>query len=217
MEGKVIELYSWFTSNGRKVSIMLEDLGLPYALFPIDITKDEQFTPEFTAISPNNKIPAIVDRDADGRTLMESGAILLYLAEKTGCLLSKEEGARWRTIEWLMWQMGGIGPMLGQHLHFTKYNPDASAYARERYDKEARRLYGVLDQRLTDHEYLVDEYSIADIATWPWIARYDWQEIDLSTYPNVRRWFRAIAQRPSVQRGWRVPENDQVIPMPDAE
>ncbi len=145
---------------------------------------------------------------------MESGAILLYLADKTRRLISENQDQRWRTIEWLMWQMGGIGPFLGQHLHFTHYNPDASDYAKERYANEARRLYGVLDQRLMDREYLVDEYSIADIATWPWIARHNWQRIDLNDYPHVRRWYVAIAERPAVQRGWRVPENDQEIPMP---
>jgi GST-like protein len=163
---------------------------------------------------PNGKIPAIVDQDAGGRTLMESGAILLYLADKTGRLISKDEDQRWRTIEWLMWQMGGIGPFLGQHLHFTHYKPDASDYGKERYANEARRLYGVLDQRLADREYLADDYSIADIATWPWIARHNWQRIDLNEYPHVRRWYVAIAERPAVQRGWRVPENDQEIPMP---
>ena len=211
---KLIELYSWYTSNGRKVSIALEELGLPYEIHPIDITRGEQTTIEFMRVSPNGKIPAIVDQDAGGRTLMESGAILLYLADKIGRLISKDEDQRWRTIEWLMWQMGGIGPFLGQHLHFTHYKPDVSDYGKERYANEARRLYGVLDQRLVDHEYLADDYSIADIATWPWIARHNWQRIDLNEYPHVRRWYVAIAERPAVQRGWRVPENDQEIPMP---
>jgi GST-like protein len=210
----LIELYSWYTSNGRKVSIALEELGLPYEIHPIDITKGEQKELAFLAVSPNGKIPAIVDQDAGGRTLMESGAILLYLADKIGRLISKDEDQRWRTIEWLMWQMGGIGPFLGQHLHFTHYKPDVSDYGKERYANEARRLYGVLDQRLVDHEYLADDYSIADIATWPWIARHNWQRIDLNEYPHVRRWYVAIAERPAVQRGWRVPENDQEIPMP---
>jgi len=211
---KLIELYSWYTSNGRKVSIALEELGLPYEIHPIDITRGEQTTIDFMRVSPNGKIPAIVDQDAGGRTLMESGAILLYLADKIGRLISKDEDQRWRTIEWLMWQMGGIGPFLGQHLHFTHYKPDVSDYGKERYANEARRLYGVLDQRLVDHEYLADDYSIADIATWPWIARHNWQRIDLNEYPHVRRWYVAIAERPAVQRGWRVPENDQEIPMP---
>ncbi len=210
----MIDLYSWHTGNGRKVSIALEELELPYRVHAIDIGQGEQKAPEFLAISPNGKIPAIVDGDADGRTLMESGAILLYLAEKTGRLLPVAEGRRWKAIEWLMWQMGGLGPMLGQHLHFTHYNPEASDYARNRYATEARRLYDVLDRRLGEHEYLADEYSVADIAAWPWVARHPWQQIDLGSYPHVRRWYEAIAARPAVQRGWRVPENDQPIPMP---
>ena len=208
----MIDLHTWNTSNGRKVSIALEELELPYRVFPVDITHGEQKAPEFVAISPNGKIPAIVDRDARNRTLMESGAILLYLAEKTGRLMPKDEDRRWRTVEWLMWQMGGVGPMLGQHLHFTHYQPDASVYAQGRYADEASRLYGVLDRRLADHEYVADEYSIADIAIWPWIARFPWQRIELGDYPHVRRWYQTIAERPAVQRGWRVPENDQVIP-----
>ncbi|MCH7866192.1 MAG: glutathione S-transferase N-terminal domain-containing protein [Myxococcales bacterium] len=208
----MIDLYTWHTSNGRKVSIALEEIELPYRVIPIDITGGQQKTPEFIVISPNGKIPAIVDRDARDRTLMESGAILLYLAEKAGRLMPKDEDRRWRAIEWLMWQMGGVGPMLGQHLHFSHYQPDASEYAKERYADEARRLYGVLDQRLAEHEYVADEYSIADIAIWPWIARFPWQRIGLDDYPNVRRWYESIANRPAVQRGWRVPENDQLIP-----
>ena len=210
----MIDLYSWYTSNGRKVSIALEELELPYEIFPVDLTRGEQKTVEFLAVSPNGKIPAIVDHDAGGRTLMESGAILLYLAEKADRLIPKDPDGRWRTMEWLMWQMGGIGPILGQHLHFTHYNPKASEYAKERYAAEAHRLYGVLDHQLADHEFLADEYSIADIATWPWIARHNWQQVDLCEYPNVRRWYIAMANRPAVQRGWRVPKNDQVIPVP---
>ncbi|MFB3098985.1 MAG: glutathione S-transferase family protein, partial [Acidimicrobiia bacterium] len=152
----MIDLHTWNTSNGRKVSIALEELELPYRVFPVDITHGEQEAPAFVAISPNGKIPAIVDHDARNRTLMESGAILLYLTEKTGRLMPKDEDRRGRTVEWLMWQMGGVGPMLGQHLHFTHYQPDASAYARGRYADEARRLYGVLDSRLADHEYVAD-------------------------------------------------------------
>ena len=210
----MIDLYSWYTSNGRKISIALEEFELPYRVRPVDITKDEQKEPAFLAVSPNGKIPAIVDHDADGRTLMESGAILLYLADKTGRLLPKEPGQRWRAIEWLMWQMGGVGPMLGQHLHFTHYNPEASEYARERYASEALRLYTVLNERLARREYVAGEYSIADIAIWPWVARFPWQRIDLGVYPNVRRWYESIAARPAVQRGWRVPQNEQAIPLP---
>ncbi len=211
----MIDLYSWYTSNGRKISIALEELKLPYRVKPVDITKGEQNNPTFLAVSPNGKIPAIVDHDARGRSLIESGAILLYLAEKTGSLLPSEPEQRWRAIEWLMWQMGGFGPMLGQHLHFTHYNPEASDYARERYANEARRLYAVLDDRLAQREYVADEYSIADIAIWPWVARFPWQKIDLSRFSNVRRWYESIATRPAVKRGWRVPENEQDIPLPE--
>ena len=210
----MIDLYSWHTSNGRKVSIALEELEIRYRVFPVDITQGEQKERAFLGVSPNGKIPAIVDCDGGDLTLMESGAILLYLAEKAGRLLPRSRERRWRAIEWLMWQMGGVGPMLGQHLHFSHYNPDASEYARNRYATEARRLYAVLDHRLADHEYLADEYSVADVATWPWIARYPWQGIDLNVFPNVGRWYENIAARPAVQRGWRVPENDDPIPLP---
>jgi GST-like protein len=209
----VIDLYTWTTPNGRKVSIALEELGLPYRVHAIDINKEEQFQPDFLAIAPNNKIPAIIDHD-NGLRLMESGAILMYLAEKTGKLMPKELQARYRVIEWLMWQMGGPGPFLGQVHHFVKYNPGKAPYAEERYLKEAHRLYGVLDQRLKDSEFVADEYSIADIAIWPWISRFDWQTVDLARYPNVKRWYVAIAKRPAVQRGYHVPKKMNEIPMP---
>ena len=209
----MIDLYTWTTPNGRKISIALEELGLPYTVHPIDIGKDEQFQPDFLKISPNNRIPAIVDRD-NGLHLMESGAILLYLAEKTGRLMPKELAKRYRVIEWLMWQMGGPGPMLGQVHHFVKYNKGKAPYAEERYLKEAHRLYGVLDRRLADREFVADEYSIADIAIWPWISRFEWQTIDLNQYPNVKRWYLAIAARPAVQRGFHVPKKVQEVPMP---
>ena len=176
--------YTWTTPNGRKISIALEEMGLPYTVHAVDIGKDEQFKPEFLKISPNNRIPAIVDRD-NGLSLMELGAILIYLADKCGKLLPKSGEARYRTIEWLMWQMGGPGPMLGQVHHFVKYNKGKAPYAEERYTKEAHRLYGVMNKRLADHEYLADQYSIADIAVWPWISRYEWQKIDMKQYPNV--------------------------------
>ena len=210
----MIDLYSWHTSNGRKISIALEELGLRYRVIPVDITRGEQKGASFVGVSPNGKIPAIVDHDAGGRTLMESGAILLYLAEKTGRLLPPGAGRRWRAIEWLMWQMGGLGPMLGQHLHFSHYRPGVSDYAAQRYADEARRLYGVLDARLADRAYLADEYSIADVAVWPWVARFPWQGIDLTDFPNVAGWYTSVAQRPAVQRGWRVPANDDPIPVP---
>jgi len=209
----VIDLYTWTTPNGRKVSILLEELGLAYTVHAVDISKDEQFRPEFLKISPNNRIPAIVDRET-GFHLMESGAIMLYLAEKTGKLLPKAIEPRYRVIEWLMWQMGGIGPMLGQVHHFVKYNKGKAPYAEERYLKEAHRLYGVLDRRLTDREFVADAYSIADIAIWPWISRFEWQTIDLNDYPNVKRWYLAIAARPAVQRGYDVPKKVSDIPMP---
>jgi GST-like protein len=209
----VIDLYTWTTPNGRKVSIALEELGLPYEAHAIDIGKDEQFAPEFLKISPNNRIPAIVNRD-NGMSLMESGAILNYLADKTGKLLPKSGEARYRVLEWLMWQMGGPGPMLGQVHHFVKYNPGKAPYAEERYTKEAHRLYGVLDKRLADREFVADDYSIADIAIWPWISRFEWQKIDMKQYPNVKRWYETIATRPAVQRGYQVPKHTGDIPMP---
>jgi len=209
----VIDLYTWTTPNGRKVSIALEELGLPYTTHAIDISKDEQFQPDFLKIAPNNRIPAIVDRD-NNMALMESGAILIYLADKTGKLLAKSGEARYRAIEWTMWQMGGVGPMLGQVHHFVKYNKGKAPYAEERYLKEANRLYGVLDRRLAQREFLADDYSIADIATWPWISRFEWQTIDLAQYPNVKRWYLAMANRPAVQKGYKMPKDVGEIPMP---
>ena len=183
----MIDLYTWTTPNGRKVSIMLEELGLPYTAHAIDIRADAQHAPEFLKISPNNKIPAVVDID-NGVALMESAAILLYLAEKTGKFMPTEAPAKWHAMEWLMWQMGGPGPFLGQVHHFVKYNKGKAPYAEERYLKEGHRLYGVLDRRLADREYIVDDYTIVDMAVWPWISRFDWQTIDLNDYPNVKRW-----------------------------
>ena len=203
-----IRLYTWPTPNGRKISIALEELALDYRATAVHIGQGEQFAPEFLAISPNNKIPAIVDGD---RTMMESGAILLYLADKTGQLQGAD---RWTALEWLMLQMGGVGPMLGQANHFLRFNPGKSAYAEQRYAEEAARLYGVLDRRLQDRDYLADSYSIADIATWPWISRWPWHRIDWADYPNLRRWFVAIAGREAVQRGWKVPFDSGEIPLP---
>ncbi len=209
----MIDLYTWTTPNGRKVSIALEELGLPYTVHAINIGNQEQFAPDFLKISPNNRIPAIVDRD-NNLALMESGAILIYLADKTGKLMPKSGEARYRVIEWLMWQMGGIGPMLGQVHHFVKYNPGKAPYAEERYLKEAHRLYKVLDTRLQGRDFVVDDYSIADIAIWPWISRFEWQTIDMKQYPNVRRWYETIAARPAVQKGYKVPKDMGPIPMP---
>ncbi|MCH7634054.1 MAG: glutathione S-transferase N-terminal domain-containing protein [Proteobacteria bacterium] len=209
----MIDLYTWTTPNGRKVSIMLEELGLAYEAHAVDIREGEQFAPDFLRISPNNKIPAIIDGET-GVEMMESGAILLYLAEKTGRLMPKDEMRRLKAMEWLMWQMGGVGPFFGQVHHFVKYNPGKAPYAEERFLKEARRLYAVLDARLADHEFVADEYTIADIAIWPWVSRHDWQTIDLNDYPNVRRWYVAMAGRPAVQRGYDVPMKVNEIPMP---
>ncbi len=210
----MIDLYTWSTPNGRKVSIMLEEVGLPYTAHAVNISKDEQFKPEFLAISPNNRIPAIVDRD-NGLSIFESGAILMYLAEKTGKFWPTDEKGRWNTMQWLMWQMGGVGPMLGQVHHFVRFNKGKAPYAEERYQKEGVRLYGVLDRQLAKTEYLAGDYSIADMATWPWISRFEWQGIDMKQFPNVTRWYKAIAARPAVQKGYQVPvAQPDGIPMP---
>jgi len=210
----MIDLYTWTTPNGRKVSIALEEMGLPYTVHSIDIGKDEQFAPDFLKISPNNRIPAIVDRDAN-YPLFESGAILMYLAEKTGKLMPKDLPSRYRVIEWLMWQMGGVGPMLGQAHHFLKYNVGKAPYAEERYGKEAQRLYKVLNTQLEGRHFVAGDYSIADIAIWPWIARFEWQRISLNDYPNVKRWYLEIVKRPAVIKGYQVPKDVGPIPMPE--
>jgi len=200
----MIDLYTWSTPNGRKISIALEELGLDYEVHPVNTGKGEQFTPEFLRISPNNKIPAIVERET-GFHLMESGAILLWLAEREGKLMPTGP-EKWEAMEWLMWQMGGVGPFLGQAHHFLRNNKGKSAYAEERYRNEAKRLYSVLDRRLEGREYILSDYSIVDIACWPWISRFEWQEIDLYAYPNVLRWYLQIADRPAVQAGYDVPK-----------
>jgi GST-like protein len=204
----MIELYTWGTPNGRKVSVMLEECGLPYNVHRIDIGKGDQFSPEFLAICPNGKIPAIVDADGpDGRPMpmFESGAILVYLAGKTGRFLPRSARGKYEALQWLMFQMGGVGPMFGQVHHFVRAAKVEVPYAIERYTKEKDRLYGVLDKRLGEAEYLAGEYSIADIATYPWVARHEWHRTDLATFPNVKRWFDAIGARPGVQRGMAVP------------
>ncbi len=208
----MITLYTWGTPNGRKVSIMLAECGLSYRTQAINITRDEQFSPEFMAINPNAKIPALVDEAGpDGRSisLFESGAILLYLAEKTGRFLPRNGQSRYEVIQWLMFQMGGIGPIFGQTHHFLRFAPAEVPYAIKRYKGETARLYGVLDRRLGEADYLAGDYSIADIATFPWVARHEWQEIDLVAYPEVRRWYEMIAVRPAVQQGMAVPEAAQ--------
>ena len=200
-------LYTWTTPNGRKVSIGLEEMGLAYEVKPIHIGKGEQFAPDFLKVAPNNRIPAIVDHDAPGGPLplFESGAILIYLAEKTGKFLAASGPARYHALQWLMWQMGGVGPMFGQTHHFLRYAPEKVDYAIGRYTRETARLYGVLNARLGKHEYLAGEYSIADIATFPWVARHEWHDVALASYPHVLRWFKAVANRPAVQRGMAVP------------
>lgn len=210
----MIDLYTWFTPNGRKVSLMLEECGLDYTTHAINIGKDEQFAPDFLKISPNNKIPAIVDND-NGKSLMESGAIMMYLADKSGKFWPQDPDDKWSTVEWLMFQMGGVGPMFGQCHHFTKYNPGIAQYAEDRYRNETKRLYGVMNERLGKSPYLAcNEYTIADMSVWPWVARFDWQTVDLNDFPNVRRWYLEILDRPATRRGWNVPENEQEIPMP---
>lgn len=210
----MIDLYTWATPNGRKISIMLEEVELQYNAIAVDINKGEQFEPEFLRISPNNKIPAIVDRDT-GVALMESGAILLYLAEKTGRLMPQAGPAKWAVVQWLMMQMGSVGPMLGQAHHFHHFHKGKSDYAEQRYLTETARVYAVLDRRLGETAYLGgDDYTIADIATWPWIARYEWQGIDFANYPDLKRWYLAIAARPAVQRGYHVPKEVTPIPLP---
>ena len=211
----MIELYTWPTPNGRKISIALEELGLEYRAHSVDITNGEQRDSKFLTISPNSKIPAIVDTE-NNQSLMESGAILLYLADKCGQLMPKDASRYWEAVEWIMWQMGGPGPILGQIHHFVKFNPGKSLYAEERYLTEGKRLYGVLNKRLQDREFVVGDYSIADIAIWPWISRFNWQTIDITQYPNVTRWYLSIAARPAVQRGYHVPQKINEIPMPVA-
>jgi GST-like protein len=207
-ERPMIECWTWSTPNGHKVHIALEEMGLPYKVVPVAIGKGEQFKPEFLAITPNHRIPAIVDPDGPGGTplkLFESGAILIYLAEKTGTFLAKGGAERYLALQWLMFQMGGVGPMFGQFGHFNNYAPEKIPYAIERYQNEVRRLHGVLEKRLAGSAYLAGaEYSIADMATWPWLRNPAGRNIDLAEYPNVRRWYEAIEARPAVQRGCAV-------------
>ena len=201
----MIDLYTFTTPNGRKASIMLEEIGLDYTVHSVDITKGEQFAPEFVAINPNSKIPAIVDRDAE-LTIFESGAILIYLAEKTGKLLSTEVKQRWQTIEWLMFQMGSVGPMFGQYNHFNKYAPEKIPYAIDRYHKETLRLYDVLNSQLAKTDYISGaDYSIADIAIYPWVAAFDVMELTLENHPQLKQWYETLKQRPAVDRGMKVP------------
>ena len=204
----MIECYTWKTSNGRKVTIMLEECGLEYNLHPINIGTDEQFTPDFIKINPNSKIPAIIDTDGpDGQpyTVIESGAILMYLAEKSGKFLPTSTAARYDVVQWLMFQMGGIGPIFGQVHHFKRAAKEEVPYAINRYYTECRRLYGVLNSRLEEREYLAGDVSIADFAALPWVFRHDWQEVDLADFPNVKRWYETLMARPALARGMELP------------
>ncbi|MFP6756840.1 MAG: glutathione S-transferase N-terminal domain-containing protein [Alphaproteobacteria bacterium] len=211
----MIDVYFWPTPNGWKITIMLEELGLPYTIVPIDIGKGDQFKPEFLAISPNNKMPAITDPDGpDGEpiSIFESGAIMLYLAEKTGKLMPTDPRGRYRVMEWLMFQMGTVGPLLGQVHHFRRYAPEKIEYAINRYTNEAGRIYGVIDRRLEDHEFLAGDYSIADIAVWPWILGKN-QGQDYDDFPNLKRWRNTMKMRPAVIKGRDVMK--QTVPVGD--
>lgn len=202
----MIELHSWPTPNGLKISIFLEEAGLQAKVYPVNIGKGEQFKPDFLKISPNNRIPAIIDTEpksgGDPITVFESGAILLYLAEKTGKFLPIAGAARVKVLEWLFWQVGGLGPMAGQNGHFNRFAPDKIPYAIDRYVNETKRLYGVLDKQLADHDYVAGEFSIADMAIYPWIVPYEAHKQDLNEHPNLKRWFDQVAARPGVKRAY---------------
>ncbi|MFY7960141.1 MAG: glutathione binding-like protein [Elsteraceae bacterium] len=202
----MIDLYYWTTPNGHKVTMFLEEAGLPYRIHPVNISKGEQFAPDFLAIAPNNRIPAIVDNDPKGGgapvSLFESGAILLYLAEKTGKFIPTDLRGRADALQWLFWQMGGLGPMAGQNHHFSQYAPEKIPYAIERYVKETNRLYGVLNKRLADREFIVGDYSIADMAAYPWVVPHERQGQKLEDFPHLKRWFEAIKARPATLRAY---------------
>lgn len=206
----MIDLYTWSTPNGRKASVMLEEVGLPYTVHPINIMAGDQNGADFRAVNPNGKIPAIVDPDGlDGQamTIFESGAILMYLAEKTGSdLLPSAPEARYAVMQWLMFQMGGVGPMFGQFAHFVHFAKEDVPYAKDRYSAEVKRLYAVMDEQLSKNDYLAGaNYSIADISTYPWVARYEWHPIDIADFPSIKRWYETISARPAVQKGMNVP------------
>jgi GST-like protein len=211
----VIDLYYWTTPNGHKITIFLEEADLPYSIVPVNISKGEQFKPEFLRISPNNRIPAIVDNAPGGGrpvSVFESGAILQYLAEKTGKFLPKDLHGRTEVMQWLFWQMGGLGPMAGQNHHFGQYAPEKIPYAIERYVKETNRLYGVLDKRLADREFVAGDYSIADMASYPWVVPYERQGQRLDDFPNLKRWFETIRARPAVMRAYQLAKKINVQP-----
>lgn len=199
----MIDLYFWPTGNGKKISIMLEECGLPYRVIPVNINKGDQSTPEYLSINPNGKMPAIVDHDAPGRPLVlfESGAILQYLGEKSGQFLPQDVHGKYAVLQWVYWQVAGLGPNAGQAHHFLRYYPERLEYPMHRFKTEVKRLYTVMDQQLARHEYLAGDYSIADMAAWPWVVRWDWQGQNLDDHPNVKRWFEAVGARPGVQRG----------------
>lgn len=204
----MIDAYYWPTPNGWKISIALEEMALPYRVVPINIGRGAQFEAQFLAISPNNRMPAIVDRDPAGGgepiSVFESGAILIYLAEKCGRFLPTDVRGRTQVLEWLMWQMSGMGPMFGQAGHFRFYAPEQIPYAKDRYDTEMRRLYGVLDRQLQDREYIAGDYSIADMACWPWVLTYKRQQVNLAEFANVNRWYKALQARPALRRGYQL-------------
>ena len=209
----MIDLYTWRTPNGFKSTIALEEMGLEYKVHPINIMKDEQFEPDFLKIAPNNKIPAIVDHDT-GISLFESGAILLYLAEKTGKFIPADAKGKWQVTQWLMWQMGGFGPILGQAHYFMHFNKGVSEAAEIRFATETRRLYDVMDEQLAKHEFIAGDISVADFAIFPWAARFEWHGIDLNNYENILRWYKTMAARDGVQRGVKVPDSSYELPMP---
>jgi GST-like protein len=216
----MIDVYFWMTPNGYKVTIALEELGMPYNVIPINIGKGDQFKPEFLKVSPNNKIPAIVDPDGPGGkpiSLFESGAILIYLAEKSGKLMPKEPRGRYNVLEWLMFQMASVGPMLGQAHHFRRYAPEQIQYAIDRYTNEAKRIYNVIDKRLAEVPYFAGDYSIADIATYPWLRPHKWQGQELENFPHLKRWYDELEKRPAVQRGCAVMSEHLHSGPPDKE
>ena len=216
----MIDVYFWPTPNGQKVTIALEELRLPYNVIPINIGKGDQFKPEFLKISPNNKMPAIVDSDGPGSktiSIFESGAILIYLAEKTGWLMPTDTRGRYKVLEWLMFQMGSVGPMLGQAHHFRRYAPEQIQYAIDRYTNEAKRIYGVIDKRVGEVPYLAGEYSIADIATYPWLKLHKLQGQKLEDFPNLKRWYEAMEARPAVRKGMAVMANGPALQPNDKE
>ena len=215
----MIDVHFWPTGNGKKITIMLEETGLPYRVIPVNINKGDQFKPEFLAMNPNGKMPVIVDHDAAAGplTIFESGAILQYLAEKTGKLMPQDLHGRYRVLQWVYWQVGALGPMAGQAHHFLKYSPQKVEYAMHRFKTEVARIYKVMDTQLSKTEHLAGDYSIADIACWPWVFRYDWQGQDLNDFPSVKRWFEAMGARPAVKRGAEVNAELMQQPMSDAD